>query len=210
MTPAPCYSKPMSAGTEKAWGLIEQRGRDEICRESGAVYSPESGCFGLRILGMEFYFCPAHREIRGSMEEDDIFARRHSLYFDHAALWHLALSMSAGRTNRLVRPSDLKGGHHFFTRGTHVLPLDELAARYATDAEGFLKRGEQYGGIKTEYGDASIELMPLPGMPVVLILWVQDDEFPSRLDLLLDSSVEHKVPLDVIWATVMLCVVAMQ
>ncbi len=46
-------------------------------------------------------------------------------------------------------------------------------------------------------------------MPVTLILWLGDEEFPPRADLLLDSSCEIHLPLDIIWSVAMLTVLMM-
>jgi len=50
----------------------------------------------------------------------------------------------------------------------------------------------------------------MPGFPVVLILWIQDDEFPARADLLLDAICPQQAPIDIIWSISMLSVLAMQ
>ena len=59
------------------------------------------------------------------------------------------------------------------------------------------------------YGDASVELLPLPRIPVTLILWLSDYEFPARADLLFDSTCEQRLPLDVIWSIAMMSVLVM-
>nr|NIP92808.1 DUF3786 domain-containing protein [Akkermansiaceae bacterium] len=70
-------------------------------------------------------------------------------------------------------------------------------------------RGLDLGGWALSFGDASVELLPLPRIPVSLILWKGDDEFPSRADLLFDSSCEMHLPLDIIWSAAMLSVKGM-
>ena len=105
-------------------------------------------------------------------------------------------------TGRLVQPVNVKGGDIFF-RGTHVLPLDKLALKYGNDKTGFLKRGTDLGGMQMNYGDASVKLFPFPRLPVVIILWQEDDEFPSRADILFDSTCEFHLALDILWSTAM-------
>jgi len=193
----------MESGTERAWSLIEEKGPEEICRGTGVEYDLENGCYGLYSLGMRFRVCPGLRTIKGETEEAQALYERLELYFDHSALWYLAESRGAGRTGRLIKPSDLKGGHHFFTRGTHVLPLDDLAGRYARDTGAFLEKAASLGGVERDFGDAAVELLPLPLLPVVIALWRADDEFPARAGLFLDSSAEYHAPLDALWAASM-------
>jgi len=199
----------MSSGAEKAWSLIDEKDPAGICRDAGVEYEADSGCYRLRSLRMEFMICPGQRSITGVTSQASALYERLGLYFDHSALWYLAESRGAGRSGRLIKPSSLKGGHHFFTRGTHVLPLDELAGLYGSEPEGFLSRGTTLGGVSRDFGDAAVELLPLPLLPVIIALWLSDDEFPPRADLFFDSSAEYHAPLDALWAASMLAVKAM-
>jgi len=54
-----------------------------------------------------------------------------------------------------------------------------------------------------------LKLLPMPRVPVILILWLEDEEFPSRAELLLDSTCELQIPLDIIWSISMLSVLVM-
>ncbi|HXX58815.1 MAG TPA: DUF3786 domain-containing protein, partial [Thermodesulfovibrionales bacterium] len=124
-------------------------------------------------------------------------------FFKLSALWYLVNAKDISLTGRLIKPANLKGGELFF-RGTHLLPLDAVAGRYGNDVTGFLKRCEDLSGDRTDYGDASMRLLPLPRIPVVLILWKGDEEFPPRTDLLFDSTCELQLPLDIIWSIAMM------
>jgi len=113
-------------------------------------------------------------------------------------------------SGRLIRPVDVRGGHRF-SSGTHVLPLDAVASRYATDKEGFILRGKTLGAeVVTGYGDACIRLYPLPRIPVTLVLWLKDDEFLEKADLFFDSTCEFQLcRSDTIWASALMCTVLM-
>jgi hypothetical protein len=51
-------------------------------------------------------------------------------------------------------------------------------------------------------GDAAICLPVFARVPVTLILWEKDDEFPAEIKVNFDSTVSGHLPLDIIWATV--------
>ena len=113
-------------------------------------------------------------------------------------------------TGRLIRPIDVKGGHRF-SAGTHVLPVDIIAERFARDREGFIRKGQEYGAeVLSGFGDASIRFYPLPRVPVSMILWLEDEEFSPRVDLFFDSTCEFQLALsDIVWAVAMMCCVVM-
>lgn len=203
----------MSSGVEKAWSIISKRPANEVIAEYGAEYLPDAGCYRIAVLGHLFLLCPSSMEVRGDTAGADELYRRHSMFFDHSVLWVLANGRCIGRTGRLVKPSAIKGGHHFFTRGTHVLPLERVATMYGVSGgegrDAFIRRGLHLGGMELDYGDGALELMPAPCLPVTIILWKGDDEFAPRADLLFDSSAEHVAPVDVLWSAAMLALEAM-
>jgi hypothetical protein len=104
-----------------------------------------------------------------------------------------------------VKPSGLPGGEIFFS-GSHVLPLDALAGKYAARPEAFLEAGAALGGRPVPYGDAAIELPALPKVPTTVILWTADEEFPARADLLFDATGPRHLPLDILWSVAMLSI----
>jgi hypothetical protein len=94
----------------------------------------------------------------------------------------------------------VKGGQRFFS-GTHVLPLDRIEARFAVDKKAFIERGLRFGSEIAPYGDAAVRLYPLPRVPVTIILWLQDEEYPARVGLFFDSTVDFQLSLsDIVWS----------
>ena len=91
------------------------------------------------------------------------------------------------------------------------MPLDKIAGRFCADPDDFVQVALRFGGRQVAYGDAAMELSPLPRLPVTLVLWREDEEFPARAYLLFDDTCEHHLPADILWsvavmsALVMLC-----
>lgn len=182
----------------------------DVCREAGVT--EESGVFMLQSLGALFALDPRARTVSGAdararalLASPRQSAEQLSMR-DFAELLYVRYLSDAreiGLSGRLLKPELLKGGHHFF-KGAHELPLARIAARYGADRPAFLERAALLGGVPAEYGDASAVLHPVPRVPLTMILWLGDDEFPPRADLLFDSSCELQLPLDVLWSAAML------
>ena len=51
--------------------------------------------------------------------------------------------------------------------------------------------GQQRGGLLREEGDACVCFQAFPKIPVCLILWAGDDEFPPDGNVLFDASIAH-------------------
>ena len=194
----------MSVGELKAWEILKTLDPDDVCKRAGVQYNPATQGYTLHSMGRDFLLTLNDEQTSG----DDLFLKRLGYFFKLSALCYLNSAIDIQPTGRLIKPSDLKGGQLFF-RGSHVLPLDGLAAKYATNSENFLMKGADLGARTEEYGDAALRLLPFPRIPVSLILWKQDEEFPARADLLFDSSSEMQAPLDILWSVAMMTVLAM-
>ncbi len=197
----------MSEGIDKAWEAIGALDPAEVSTRALVEYS--RGGYVLGALGMGFSIKPEGKIISGLSAEAEAVVKRLGYFFNHSVLWYLVYAKEIGATGRLVRPQNLSGGDIFF-KGTHVLPLDALGGKYGADREGFLMRAEKLGAkVLDAPGDAAVELLPLPRVPVTIILWLADEEFPPRADLLMDSTCELHLPLDIIWCVAMYSVILM-
>lgn len=198
----------MSSGEAKAWGALAVLDPPEVERNAKVRFDDERGGYVLKSFGKELLVSLKEREIAGLSPDADALRTSFRDFFDISVLWYLAGARDLGFSGRLLKPQSLKGGHHFFT-GAHELPLEGLAGKYGNDGAAFLTRTGELGGRPLEYGDASCELLPLPRIPVTLILWLGDEEFPPRADILFDSTAELQLPLDIIWSVAMLSVLVM-
>ena len=69
-----------------------------------------------------------------------------------------------------------------------------------------LAAGAALGGTAVAYGNAAMQLSPLPKVPVTILLWTEDDEFPARADLLFDATCTAHLPLDILWSVALISV----
>jgi hypothetical protein len=197
-------------GEEKAWGLVCGLPRAEVCRATGAAFDEKAGAYLLRSYGREFHVNPCDMLIASADGRGDLFLGKLKDFFRLAVLWYMSNAKEIPPTGRLLKPTDVKGGHRF-TVGTHVLPLEAIAQRFGRDREGFLRLGRFWGAEELPgMADAALRFHPLPRVPVTLLLWLEDEEFPPRVDLFFDSTCEFQLALsDVIWAVAMMTCVVM-
>jgi hypothetical protein len=116
-------------------------------------------------------------------------------------LCYLTEAKETKPTHTWVSEKDLKGGSTFF-RGPHSLQVGELEDFYGKNPDAFLKAGRKLGGSEILYGDKGFALEVFPKVPLAYILWKGDEEFPPKIGLLFDSTIEFHLPLDIIWCMV--------
>jgi len=199
---------PNNPGEDKAWELLTALKPDDVCKAADVSYDASSGSYTIRSFGIEFIVDMKNRKITGTAPGTEVLLGKLGYFFRLSVLWYLVSVRDIGCTNRLVKLEHIKGGE-IFTKGSHVLPLDVIAMKYGKDKEGFLRRGASLGGELRTYGDASLRFFPLPRIPVVLTLWLEDEEFPARADLLFDSTCNLQSPMDILWSVAMMSVLVM-
>ncbi|OGW50224.1 MAG: hypothetical protein A2078_03925 [Nitrospirae bacterium GWC2_57_9] len=195
-------------GEDKAWEILGTLRPDAVCRAAAVYFDPRSGSYRIISFGMDFEVSLQKRTISSTAVGSDLLLGKLGSFFRLSVLWYLVHARDIDCTGRVVKLHTIRGGE-IFTAGSHVLPLEALAQRYAKNREGFLQKGQRHGGRTERPGDASVLLYPLPRIPVILTLWLEDDEFPARADLFLDSTCEIQIPTDVIWSVAMTTVLVM-
>lgn len=197
-------------GEEKAWQSVCGLAREDVCRRTISVFDEKAEAFLLKCFGLDFHVNPCDMVISGPLEGGQLFLGKLKDFFRLSVLCYLSSAKEIPPTGRLIRPVDVKGGHRFSV-GTHVLPLDAVAKNYSEDPDGFLRKGKMFGAeVLRGYGDASIRLYPLPRVPVTMVLWLEDEEFPAKVDLFFDSTCEFQISRsDIIWAVAMMCSLVM-
>jgi len=196
-------------GEDKAWACLSEMPSGQVCRNADVRYDAAAATYTVTSFGIDFLVSTAAREISSTSPRAPLFLERLGDFFRLSLLWYLTSAKDIPSSNRLVRPLDVRGGHRFFS-GTHTLPLDRLAAKYGRDRSGFQERGKMLGGESAAFGDAAIRLSPLPRVPTYVILWLEDEEFPARVDLLFDSTCDLQLSLsDILWSVAMLSCLSM-
>ncbi|MGC2061538.1 MAG: DUF3786 domain-containing protein [Thermodesulfovibrionales bacterium] len=198
----------MESGEDKCWDILAAADPAQITKNASVHYDASTGCYLLKSFNADVTISPVDKKISGSDKTGELLLTRLGYFSRLSILWSLVTAKDIALSGKLISPMNLRGGHLFF-RGSHILPLDKLAEKYNNDTEGFLNKGISLGGKKVCHGDAAIQFFPLPRIPVVLILWRGDDEFPPGADLLFDTTAETQLAIDVLWSIAMMNILIM-
>lgn len=196
-------------GEARAWELLSAMPSAEVCRNAAVSFHHDRDAYTVRSFAIDVVVSCRDRSIRSAAPGSDRLLVRLGDFYRVSVLWYLVHAKHIGCTGRMVRPEDVPGGA-IFSAGSHRLPLDGVAACYGADKEAFLARGAALGGEPAKGGDAAVRLLPFPRMPVLLALWLTDEEFSARADLLFDSTCVLQLPTDILWSVAMMSVLIMQ
>ena len=192
-------------GENQAWDLLLELDPEDVQKNASVIYDIELLTYELICFGQPLRISRQDRTITSMSDISHRLLNELGDYSRLSILNYLVNAKDVPLSGQLKRPSDLRGGD-IFARGTHVLPLDEIADLYSNNKADFLSKGHNLGGRPLDYGDMSIELFPFPRVPVDLIIWSSEEEFPAKSSLLFDSNCIFQMPVDILWSTAMLTI----
>jgi hypothetical protein len=190
-------SAPKIQAPPAFWEDLQQKNLSELCGIALArQQDPKS-------LTMDFL----HTEIRVHPFERRCFLKQDGDWqlIDHSLLELLVLvyllQVKPGWLfNDTITVPDLKDAHFF--QGPHELRTDLLLKRFGHNFDGFRLAAEKLGGVRLNMADISYKLRPFPKVPLYFLLWSGDEEFPPRITVLFDRSIEMHLSADAIWGLV--------
>lgn len=183
------------------WEKLSRLHPTDVCNRSEAIYNPARAGFVLPVYNGRYLILPNTREILRVEPNDRAIEEDLSHFFHLMIFAYLIEAKEIKPSHTWVSEKDLKGGATFF-RGPHSLDVSALEQRYGRDPEAFLQAGRKLGGSEILYGDRSFALEVFPKVPLAYVLWKGDEEFPPRIGVLFDSTIQDHFTLDVVWCMV--------
>jgi hypothetical protein len=183
------------------WERLSLLHPTDVCNRTEAVYSPSHEGFVLPVYQGRYLILPKKKTILRMEWNDQPVEENLHPFFTLMVLFYLVEAKEIKLAHKWISEKDLKGGPTFF-RGPHRLQVEELEGRYGSDPDAFLNAGKGLGGGEIFYGDKGFALEVFPRIPLAYLLWKGDEEFPPKVSLLFDSTIDSQLPLDIIWCMV--------
>lgn len=175
------------------WDQLLTRNIPVICSNSGAREHPE----GILLPFLKEYLLLDIESRALQHQEHTQWKRSLDPLLELICLLYLLHASPAREKGKLAGARELKNGH-FFT-GPHELDTRPLLEVFARDGSAFHKAARRLEGEAVDLADISYRFQVFPKVPVFLLLWEEDGEFPARLTPLFDSSIEEHLAADAIW-----------
>lgn len=165
---------------------------DRICGNSGArCQVTDSGQFiVLDYLNQSYRVSFPHIAISLAGSDQEVPLRDRILI-----LHYLALARGTPLTQRLIAYKELPEGAGYF-RTFYLRAIKPLVTHFGSQSHWLLDFSQKLGGIKAKYGDVSVTIPAFSRVPITLVLWRGDDEFPAEGNILFDSSISDYLAVE--------------
>jgi len=167
----------------------------DTCRRAICTYDETTETYGLTVWGTDYAV---------DLRKGRIFcvsSDREPLhpYFDLFIMHYLLSAQEIQPSGQWISEKDIPGGSTFF-RGPHEIPTHLLVSRFDKDIPGFTQQCAQYGGTGLALADAAFSFSITPRVPVAVLFWQGDEEFPTESKLLFDAAIVRHLASDIVYA----------
>jgi hypothetical protein len=166
-----------------------------LAEKTGCPYTPETGergSFNIPVWGGKINL--SFPELVASSPQYGGSAPPH---IELLLLYYFATADGTPITGQWVSFADLPGGR-FYNQAFQGYTGKELAKTFQSDREAFTQAATRSGGQVDPGapGDLAFRFQALPQVPVLLVYWEGDEDFPPSYQVLFDASARHYLPTD--------------
>jgi hypothetical protein len=105
-------------------------------------------------------------------------------------LHYLTLAEGVPLSGKLIAFQELPEGASYL-RTFSKRSIEPLVKYFSEEPERLLELARRLGGQKVDYGDVAVKINGFRMVPVTLVLWRGDEEFPPRGNILFDSTISE-------------------
>ena len=174
---------------------LSERKPKDVCRRASCEYDDINDLFILSVWGKEYGIFPNQFKIKCM---DNKIQSLHD-YFYLFIIHYLLTSKEIEITNEWISEKDIPGGTTFF-RGPHEIPTNLISFRFNNNINEFKERCEQLHGSPLNMADAAYRFKITPRIPVAVLYWKGDDDFPAESKILYDRTIAEHLASDIVYA----------
>jgi hypothetical protein len=173
--------------TERLAGI---KNLPERCRKSGARYIASENAVIIDYLNRQYRITIPSGEITAANDTEAVPLRDKILIL-HYFLRAAGLPLSGS----LITYKELQEGINyyptFFKRA-----IEPIVSNFKEEPQKLPEIAAYLGGVKSGYGDISVTIKAFPFVPLTIVLWRGDKEFPPDGNIMFDSTITEYLPTE--------------
>ena len=174
---------------------LSEQDPNVVCRRVLCRYDHGNKFYTLSVWGDEYAIYPHESRIDRITKN----VQRPHDFFYLFIIYYLLKSKDIEVSGEWISEKDMPGGATFF-RGPHEIPTRLICRRYRNNIEAFRKKCEQLHGLPMDMADAAYRFEITPRIPVSVLYWAGDDDFPPEAKILYDRTITEHLSADIIFS----------
>lgn len=110
-------------------------------------------------------------------------------------LHYLTSAKGTPLSNKMIAYKELPGGINYFPTFSKRA-IKPLLDHFGKEPHRLLDVAGKLGGHKADYGDVAVTINAFSRVPITLVLWQGDEEFPPRGNIMFDSTISEYLSTD--------------
>jgi hypothetical protein len=155
---------------------------EEQCRNHGVQYL-DSNKITIEYLNRSYLITFPDTEI-SLIDSDEQVPPKDKILILH----YLTSTKSTPATGKLITFKQLPGVVSYFPVFSQRT-IRPLLNCFGKEPELLIDTAAKLGGYKADYGDVSVTINAFPRVPITIVLWRGDDEFPSNGSIMFDANI---------------------
>jgi hypothetical protein len=170
--------------------LAEIKDIKQQCRNSGTRYLPAENAIILNFLNFDYRIKLPEGEVN-SVDSTETVPVRDKILILH----YFIRAKGTPLTGKLITYKELQEGINyyptFFKRA-----IEPIINNFKDEPEKLPEIVAKIGGHKSDYGDIAVTIDAFSKVPVTIVLWRGDKEFPPDGNILFDSTISDYLPTE--------------
>jgi hypothetical protein len=164
---------------------------EKQCRQSGAQYTASKKLININHLNQSYQISFPDGDVSLTTGEEVPVTMRDKILILHYFLQAKGTPLS----NKLITYKELPDGINYFPVFSKRA-IQPLITFFGSEPEQLIKTAEILGGHKANYGDVAVTISAFEYVPVTIVLWRGDKEFPPEGSLMFDSTISDYLTND--------------
>ena len=184
---------PLGDRIEEIRCSLGRKKPEHLAARTGSIYSPTTDTAG--IFKLDYWSRPVqinYPEFSGSFTQTGESLNSFELtmlgyYFD--------VCDGTPMTGEWIAFNQIPGGM-FYAQAFQGYTGDELAKSFKNDSEAFIEANLRLNGRREFFGNLSFSYQVLPHVPIMVVCWLGDEDFPPSYRILFDTNAHHHLVTD--------------
>lgn len=183
--------RPHLDALELSWSNLEGDTLESLSRNSGARLVKGRKALSLRLIDRDCVVDFESRSIRWSSHDAPELGKHLQILVLH----YLAGAGKAQIANRLVTYRDFEGGAIYYP-AFKARSIDRIVREFGSKPDTLQHLGDAVKAEREELATVGMRAYFFPKLPIVIALWIGDDEVPASANILFDANAGNILPTE--------------